>query len=147
MRPAAAKGARPRKSRGVARRLRGRRHGHRGRHLPRLGRHAAFAQEVALRQDRNHRFLALLRHDRQLHLAGLDVEDCIRRVPLRENGFVLGVLPNGPTLAHLGEQGPGVEGRLYLPGHPTTSRGPIRPLLLPPAPDGAACRFTPPSTM
>jgi hypothetical protein len=54
-------------------------------HAKRLTRQTALAKEASFRQDGHHRFFALLGHNRELHLAALDVENRIRRVPLRKD--------------------------------------------------------------
>ena len=63
-----------------------------GGHAKRLARQTALAEEAAFRQDGNHGFFATLGYNRELHLAALDVEHRIRRVPLRKDGFITFVL-------------------------------------------------------
>ena len=59
-----------------------------GGHAKRLTRKTALAEETGFRQDGNHGFFATLGYHRELHLAALDVEHRVCRVPLRKDGFV-----------------------------------------------------------
>ena len=66
-----------------------------GGHAKRLARQTALAKETVFRQDGNDGFFAALGYNRELHLAALDVEHRIRRVPLRKDKFIRLVLPAG----------------------------------------------------
>src|SRR5690348_11425710 len=52
----------------------------------------ALAEEIVRPKDRDDRFLALLGYDGELRLAFLDVENRIRRVPLRIDDLTFAVL-------------------------------------------------------
>src|SRR5216684_1278502 len=64
----------------------------------------SFAKKVTWSQDCNHRFLALLGKDSELHLALLDVKNRVRSISLRENNLILPVLGYRLSLTHLGEK-------------------------------------------
>src|SRR6266536_3182438 len=57
---------------------------------------------------------ASLGNDRKLHLAGLQVKDCIRRVSLREDGPLLRKEHGFPALADRGQQCLRVEFAAFL---------------------------------
>ena len=84
------------------------------RQAQRLADQAAFAEELALREDRDHGFLALLRLDHDLDPAFLDVEDRVRRAGLRKYDGILGVRGDHATVMHGGEKRLRIEGRLGL---------------------------------
>jgi hypothetical protein len=63
-----------------------------GGHAKRLARQTALAKEATFRQDGNDGFFATLGYSREFHLAALEVENRIRRVPLRKDGFITLVL-------------------------------------------------------
>ena len=53
----------------------------------RLARQGGFTEEASLWKVGDYGFLAAHRYDGEIYLAALDVEDCIGRVALREDGF------------------------------------------------------------
>jgi len=54
----------------------------------RLSGKRAFAEEAFLWKVGDDGFLAARRHDGELHLASLDVKDCIGRIALRKDGVI-----------------------------------------------------------
>jgi hypothetical protein len=66
-----------------------------GGHANWLTRQTALAKEAGFRQDGNHGFFATLGDNREFHLAALDIEHGIRRVPLRKDEFIGLVFANG----------------------------------------------------
>ena len=64
--------------------------GGRGRRPNRLSGEAGFPKKGTLFQNRNDGFFALLRDHGQLDLARLNIEDSIRRVPLRKDHPLVG---------------------------------------------------------
>jgi hypothetical protein len=60
---------------------------------------AGFPQKGPAFQNRDHCFLAFLGHDRELDLTLLDIEDRIRRVPLRKENLLLGGRQQGSSIA------------------------------------------------
>ena len=67
-------------------------------HALKLAGQASFAKEVARPQDGNNGFLAVLRDDRELDLAFLDIENSVGRVALQEDLMVLPVVGQSPSL-------------------------------------------------
>ena len=63
----------------------------RRRDAQRMAIETSFAKKVTGFQDCNHRFLALLGNDSELDLALLDVENCVRDLPLRKNDLILSI--------------------------------------------------------
>jgi hypothetical protein len=81
-----------------------------GRHAQRLARKTRFTKETRWFQNRDHRFFALLGYDGQLNLAILDIEDGIRRIPLRKNNVLLLGLEDRFAAADLSEEELEIEG-------------------------------------
>jgi hypothetical protein len=90
-------------------------------HTQRRAGHATFAEEVFGPPNGDHRFLALLADNRELDLAGLNVEDGVGRIALRENPLVLLVFRQSPSFADLGQKHLGNEGRLRRSFQGTTA--------------------------
>src|SRR5580700_9924482 len=86
-------------------------------HAERLTRKATFTKKVLLTQDADGRFLPIVRHDRQLHLAALDIKHCVSRIPLREDGLLLFKRHNFPSLAEGSEECVRVEIAFHLDAH------------------------------
>jgi hypothetical protein len=80
------------------------------------GPQGSLRQKNGLGYQSDRRFLASLGDNGELHFAFLDIEDCIRRVPLREyhlffwNGHVLS------TLTNRGEESNGVDLTVFFAG-------------------------------
>jgi hypothetical protein len=55
---------------------------------------AAFAKKAASPQESDYSFFVTRRDHRELHRAALDVEDSVRRVPLRKDDLFVSVVPN-----------------------------------------------------
>ena len=77
---------------------------YRGCHPLDLAGQAPFAQKVARFQNCNDRFFALIGDYRELQLAGVDVEQAIRGVALREKNLVLAVICHRPSGTDFGEK-------------------------------------------
>src|SRR5690349_1167273 len=71
--------------------------------------HASFPKELPRSQNCVDRFLALLRHDRKLDSAALNVKNRICNIPLLEHALVLLELQDRLPGAHLGEKLLGVK--------------------------------------
>jgi hypothetical protein len=71
--------------------------------------------------DCDDRFLPLLGNNAYFDLAFLNVKHRIRRIPLREDLFILSIRRYGPTLVHGGEKRCDIEGRLALCFHVSSS--------------------------
>src|ERR1700694_4569946 len=83
-------------------------------HAESLARKRTFSEKLSLAQYAQGCFLANLGYDSESNLAFLDVEDCVSRVPLREDCFFLGKGHDFPTLADCGKEFPWVEVALFL---------------------------------
>jgi len=92
------------------------------RQAARLPGKAFFAKEFVRSKDPEDGFLAILRNNRGLHLAFLDVEDLIGRVSLRKDDLVLGVLAYRPALAYFGEKSLRTECRFAFDRYGANSR-------------------------
>src|SRR5579872_825244 len=86
-------------------------------HAERLTCEATFAKKVPLAQDANGCFLSIVGHDRYLHLAALDIKQCVSRIPLREDGLLLCERHNLPSLADGGKERVRVELAFFLDAH------------------------------
>src|ERR1700738_3052135 len=73
-----------------------------GPHAESLARKRTFSEKLSLAQYAQGCFLANLGYDSEPDLAFLDVEDCVSRLPLREDGLFLGKGHDFPTLANGG---------------------------------------------
>src|ERR1043166_6418762 len=71
-----------------------------GREPDRLCDQAAFAEEIAVPEYRDHRFLAAGGGDTEFHLAPLDVIDAVGTISLREDDLLRLASRNCPTTAH-----------------------------------------------
>jgi hypothetical protein len=74
----------------------------------------SFAEELPLRENPDHRFLAVLGQYRHLHLAPLDEEDRVGDIALAVNFLVLLVSLDGFSRPGLAQKRPGIKGALYL---------------------------------
>src|ERR1700730_1504035 len=79
------------------------------RHAPGLPGQASLAAEIAGSEDCNDRFFPLLGNHGELHFAALDVENRIRRLPLRKDNFTYFIGGYRPSAVCLCEEGLGVE--------------------------------------
>src|ERR1700674_4833852 len=96
------------------------------RQAPWLAGQAALAEKIRLPVDCDDCVPALVRDDRDLDLAGLNVKDGIRQVSLREDALILSIFRYGPPLAHGGEKRLDIERRLCFHGDsslPTPAMG------------------------
>jgi len=64
----------------------------------------SFSEEIVRPKDCDDGFLASLRNDRDLYLAGLKEEDRIGEISLGEDDLRFRVRMNAPALADLGEK-------------------------------------------
>src|SRR5882757_4112769 len=80
----------------------------------RLADQAAFAEEVARPEDRDHRFLALLGRDNDLDLALLDVENGLSRARLQEDDVFLAIVGHRAAATHRGEKRLRIKGGLTV---------------------------------
>src|SRR6476660_8814752 len=87
---------------------------------PRLAGQATFAAEFIRPEECDDGFLPLLGSDGDFDLAFLDVENGIRRVPLREDNPILAVPADAPSLADFSEKGFWIERRSLFNRHRTT---------------------------
>src|SRR6202521_2560378 len=90
------------------------RHRSRGSHALGLACQRALAKEVSLTQYPDSRFPAGLGNDGELHFAFLDIEDRVRRIPLREDSLLFGKSQVLPALANGCEEGVGIELAAFL---------------------------------
>src|ERR1700676_5527194 len=74
-----------------------------------LSRQASFTDEFVCTEDCDRRFLAQLGDDGRLDLAGLNVENGIRRVALPINNFFLSIIGNNSPAVYLREKHFGIE--------------------------------------
>src|SRR6267143_766027 len=83
---------------------------------------AAVAKEITNTQNREDRFLALPGQHLQLDLALLDIEDCICGISLREDDLPPTQLSHGFSGPDLGQKDLGIESRLRVTLHQSSSR-------------------------
>ena len=83
-------------------------------HAERLTGEAPFPKEITVTQYAQGCFLAIVGHDRQLHLTLLNIKHCVSRTPLREDCLFLLKRDNCPALANRGKKCIGVKIAYFL---------------------------------
>jgi hypothetical protein len=83
-------------------------------HAERLTGEAPFPKEITVTQYAQGCFLAIVGHDRQLHLTLLNIKHCVSRAPLREDCLFLLKRDNCPALANRGKKCIGVKIAYFL---------------------------------
>jgi hypothetical protein len=76
-----------------------------------LGRQGNLLRRSHQPKNGDYRFLALFGYNGELDLAGLNIEDGVGRIALRENPLVLSVICQSPSFADLGQKSFGIESR------------------------------------
>ena len=85
------------------------RHRHGRSHAHSLSRQCAFSKKIPIAQNTDGRFLARVGHDGRSDFAPLDVEDCVRQIPLGEDSLLSGDAQAFPTLSNGCEEDIGSE--------------------------------------